>query len=298
MYRSSTAYRLAGQYAPMAEQVAYRSAVEYRPEDHTYRLKRPRPGIFVQPYRNANDYRTDQLQYRVGFDDPLLEAASGIDAHTLVVTLDLTDAMTAVDVDKASVHVVPIYENQDYVTFLEGTAGDLDVSGADTSSGVDTQAQGIAVTSSDSGRFWYGSQQTYRIDVDYQAQKQYRGAGAYANISHPVQADTASGADVTVSFDNAVTVADAVAFLEAHGIDLSSADVSTSSTDVLVDLIVVAADVAAGTDLDIGGDRTTVSEDGFEVSFATIGPFGEVAQHLSHIAVNRYRSMPSGVRRR
>lgn len=269
----------------------YRSAVLYRTPSHY------QPGTFDLQYRNPDPYRV-AARYRLGVDAPIGDTATAVDAHTLVVTLDLTDAMTAVDVNKASIHVLPIWGNQDYVTFLEGTAGELGVSGTDTSAGVDTQAQGISVTDSDSGRFWYGSQQTYRTDVAYQAQKQYRGAGAYANISHPVQTDTASGADVTISFDNAVTVADAVAFLEAHGVDLSSADVSTSSTDVLVDLIVLAADVAAGTDLDIGGDRTTVSSDGFEVTFATIGPFGEVAQHLSHIAVNRYRSTPSGVRRR
>lgn len=271
--------------------MAYRSSLLYRNPGHY------QPGVFDLPYRNTRAYR-NEARYRLGIADPIGDTATAVDAHTLVVTLDLTDAMTVVDVDKASIHVVPIWGNQDYVTFLEGTAGDLGISVADTSSGVDTQAQGISVTDSDSGRFWYGSQQSYRTDVAYRAQKQYRGAGDYANISHSVQTDTASGADVTVSFNNALTVADAVAFLEAHGVDLSSADVSTSSTDVLVDLMVVAADVAAGTDLYIGGDRTTVSSDGFEVTFATIGPFGEVAQHLSHIAVNRYRSMPSGVRRR
>ena len=271
--------------------MAYRSSVIYRTPSHY------QPGTFDLQYRNASPYRV-AARYRLGVDAPIGDTGTGVDAHTLVVTLAPTDVGIAVDVNKASIHVIPLWENQDYLTFLEGTAGDLGVASADTSSGADTQSQGIAVTSSDSGRFWYGSQQSYRTDVDYQAQKQYRGAGAYANISPGTQADTGSGADVTLSFDNAITVADVVAFLDAHGIDLSSADVSTSSTDVLVDLVVVAADVAAGTDLDIGGDRTTVTSDGFTVTFATIGPFGEVAQHLSHIAVNRYRPMPSAVRRR
>ena len=108
-----------------------------------------------------------------------------------------------------------------------------------------------------------------------------------------MQADTGSGSDGTVSFDNAITVVEAIAFLEAHGIDLSQADTSAGA-DVYVSLILVSADLAEGTDLDIGGDRTFVGYgDDMGITDIHSNLSGDPSEHFSYLAVNRYRATPS-----
>ncbi|HCD02191.1 MAG TPA: hypothetical protein DER64_16875 [Planctomycetaceae bacterium] len=321
MYRQPTAYRLEGQYAPLAEQVAYRSSVEYREETYAYRNRRPRPGIFVQPYRNSHDYRTDGLQYREGLDDPLIETAVAVDGETLTVVLDLTDALTVTEGLPAT-GVYPIWENNEQVQFLEGghaTGTGVNITDGDTGTLTgETSEQVFAITDSDTIRYWYGSQQAYRTSLIYKDRKQYRGAVrgliypaneayrssslgyryqalavGYPAIDVGAESDSATGSDVTVSFDNAITVSEAMAWVEAHGIDLSQADTS-ALTDALVSLLLIAADVAEGTDLDVGGDRLFAGYgDDVQGIDDLLSLLGDPATHLSYLAVNRYRATPS-----
>ena len=68
----------------------YRSAVLYRTPSHY------QPGTFDLQYRNTSPYRV-AARYRLGVDAPIGDTTTAVDAHTLVVTLDLTDTMTAVE---------------------------------------------------------------------------------------------------------------------------------------------------------------------------------------------------------
>jgi len=265
--------------------MAYRSTLDYRNSD-TYQ-----PGVFDFPYRNIRAYRND-ARYTLGVGTPIAETAVAVDAAVLVVTTTNTDSGSVVDVLVPSIAVQPVWLNNDYAEGLEAGQG-VSFTLVDTGSSSDTQQQGIAVFSSDNIYYWYGSQQGYRTGLDYRTTKAYRGAGAYPNIEQAVQTDTGTGSDVTVSFDNAVTVTEAVTFLEAHGIDLSQADIGAGA-DVYVSLILISEDLAEGTDLDINGDRTFV---GYGDTTAVVDELrhlsGETATQLSYLAVNRYRATPS-----
>ena len=263
----------------------YRSAVLYRTPSHY------QPGTFDLQYRNVNQYRNN-YQYRLGIDDPIVETAVGVDVAVLTVTVTNTDSGSAVDVLVPTIDVYPVWLNNDFSEGLEA-GHDVSFTLVDTGSSTDTQLQGIAVYSSDNINYWYGSQQAYRNDLDYRTEKAYRGVGAHPNIEQAVQADTGSGSDITVSFDNAITVTEAIAFLEAHGIDLSQADTSAGA-DVYVSLILLSEELAEGTDLDIGGDRTFVGYgDDMQITDIHSNLTGDPSEHFSYLAVNRYRATPS-----
>ncbi len=265
--------------------MAYRSTLLYRNPGH-YRV-----GVFDLQYRNVNQYRNN-YQYRLGIDDPIVETATGVDAETLVVTIALTDSGSAVDVLVPMIGVYPVWLNNDFAEGLEAGHG-VSFILADTGSSTSTELAGIAIYSSDNINYWYGSQQAYRNDLDYRTEKAYRGVGAHPNIEQAVQADTGSGSDVTVSFDNAITVTEAIAFLEAHGIDLSQADTSAGA-DVYVSLILISEELAEGTDLVIGGDRTFVGYgDDMGITDTHSNLTGDPSEHFSYLAVNRYRATPS-----
>ena len=265
----------------------YRSALLYRTPSHY------QPGTFDLQYRNSSPYRVD-ARYRLGVDAPIGDTGAATDSHILVVTLDQTDDITVVEIDKPQISINPAWEERENVIFLEGTAGEVSFTLADTGSGTSTQEQGTSITDSDAASWHYGSDQMYRTANLFRSSKQYRGAGQTATIEPAVQADTGTGSDVTISFDNAITATEALSFLEAHGVDLSNTDTSSTTMDALVDLIVLSSDLASGTDLDIGGDRTFA---GYGDTFVTAddihGLGGEVAEKLSYLAVNRYRATPS-----
>ncbi len=265
--------------------MAYRSAVLYRTPSHY------QPGVFDLQYRNVNQYRNN-YRYRLGIDDPIVETAVGVDAAVLTVTVTNTDSGSAVDVLVPMIAVQPVWLNNDFSEGLEA-GHDVSFTLVDTGSSTSTELAGIAIYSSDNINYWYGSQQEYRLELAYRTEKGYRGAGAYPNIEHAVQADTGSGSDVTVSFDNAITVTEAITFLEAHGIDLSQADTSAGA-DVFVSLILISAELAEGTDLDIGGDRTFVGYgEVMGITDTHSNLTGDPAEHFSYLAVNRYRATPS-----
>jgi hypothetical protein len=286
-YRSSVLYR-SGKYRPGVYELLYRNTFNYR-TNIGYRNLFSNADNYDLTYRNSANYRST-LSYRTtSVPTPLFDTITVVDSETLTVSLVLTDQLSASEVEVPSILVVAL--TSDSQQFFDSMTLVLDQ--ADTGSGAETEAQGNSLTDSDTVRYSYGSEQAYRFSNDYRNDNRYRGGGSFINIDVGTQSDTAAATDVTLSFTNAVTVTEALSILEAHGIDLSNADTS-SVVDNLVDLILLSDDVAEGTDLDIGGDRTTIAPgDSFSISEDMANLFGDRATNLSYITVNRYRKTPS-----
>ncbi len=267
--------------------LAYRSSSPYRVG------AKYQPGVFPLPYRINRAYRS-KTEYRTGVDDPIGDSLTVAVSETLTVSISTVQSVRFEESNPSGIGVVTPGDSQ---SFLEGSSGRVGLAGTEAAAGVDAAQQGTHVQSADSGHVWYGSAQSWRADLDYRSARSYRGAGDFLNVSFPIQADSASGSDSTVSWSVVVTAAEAVAVLEAAGIRLENADVAAGLEALGLD--VGGSDTFEVADTDVASDRFTVAPgESFEVTYEVIGPYGEVAQHLSHIAVNRYRSMPSHVRRR
>lgn len=264
--------------------MAYRSALLYRNPGHY------RPGVFDLPYRNARAYR-NEARYRLGIDDPIGDVGSGVDAQSLSAVLTPADTGSGVEGTYPSIIVTlegggPVLE---WVTGITETHM-LSVGSTDTGSGSETEISGVAVNVSEAINYWYGTQQGYRTDVAYQSAKQYRGAGSWAVIGQ-TQADTGSGTDLTVSFDNAMSIAETSLFLEAAGIYLSQADTG-AGVEALAAISLSVEELA--TFLEALGDRTLSEEELMDLAEGTGGAIGTVAGPLSLRVDLRYRTNRAG----
>ena len=264
--------------------MAYRSSLLYRNPGHY------QPGVFDLPYRNARAYR-NEARYRLGIDDPIGDTGSGVDAQTLSVVLTPSATGSGVEGTYPAITVTlegggPVLE---WVTGITETHL-LSVSSTDTGSGADTQIGGVAVNVSEAINYWYGSQQGYRTDVAYQSAKQYRGVGSWLSISQ-TQADTGSGTDLTVSFDNAMSIAETFTFLDAAGIYLSQADTGAGA-EALAAIGITVEEVSAF--LEALGDRTLSAEELMDLAEDTGGAIGTVAGPLSLRVDLRYRTNRAG----
>jgi len=267
--------------------LAYRSSSPYRVG------AKYQPGVFPLPYRINRAYRS-KTEYRTGVDDPIGDTLTVAITETLTVAVTAVQSVGFTESEPSTIGVVPPWDSQQ---FVEGTSGQLGLAGTETAAAVEAAQQGTHVQSSDEAHVWYGSAQSYRADLDYRSARSYRGAGDFLNVSFPIQADVGSATDTTTSWTVVLTASEAVAAIEAAGIRLENADVAAGLEALGLDVGVTDTVVVA--DTDVASDRFTVAPgEEFEVTYEVIGPYGEVAQHLSHIAVNRYRSMPSHVRRR
>ena len=273
--------------------MAYRSSLLYRNPGHY------RPGIFDLTYRNSNPYQV-KAQYRTGIDDPIGDVGSGVDSQTLSAVLTPADTGSGAEVTYPSISVTlegggPVLE---WVTGITDSQS-MGVASTDTGSGSETEISGISATSSDSINYWYGTQQGYRTDVAYQSAKQYRGVGSWLSISQ-TQADTGSGTDLTVSFDNAMSIAETSLFLEAAGIYLSQADTGAGA-EALAAIGITVEEASAF--LEALGDRALSVEELMDLAEDTGGAIGTVAGPLSlrvdlHYRTNRAGRFPGRMRSR
>lgn len=259
-------------------------AIDYQNPGHY------RSGIFDLQYRNARPYRTE-AQYRLGIDDPIGDTGTGVDAQSLLAALTPADTGSGVEGTYPSITVTlqgggPVLE---WVTGITETHL-LSVGSTDTGSGADTQIGGVAVNVSEAINYWYGSQQGYRTDVAYQSAKQYRGVGSWISISQ-TQADTGTGTDLVVSFDNALSVTETSTFLEAHGIYLSQADTGAGA-EALAAIGLSVEELS--TFLEALGDRTLSEEELMDLAENTGGAIGTVAGPLSLRLDLRHRTNRAG----
>ena len=264
--------------------MAYRSSLLYRNPGHY------RPGIFDLTYRNSNPYQV-KAQYRTGIDDPIGDVGSGVDSQTLSAVLTPADTGSGAEGTYPSISVTlegggPVLE---WVTGITDSQS-MGVASTDTGSGSETEISGISATSSDSINYWYGTQQGYRTDVAYQSAKQYRGVGSWLSISQ-TQADTGSGTDLTVSFDNAMSIAETSLFLEAAGIYLSQADTGAGA-EALAAIGITVEEASAF--LEALGDRALSVEELMDLAEDTGGAIGTVAGPLSLRVDLRYRTNRAG----
>ena len=264
--------------------MAYRSSLLYRNPGHY------RPGVFDLTYRNSHPYQV-KAQYRTGIDDPIGDVGSGVDSQTLSAVLTPADTGSGAEGTYPSISVTlegggPLLE---WVTGITDSQG-VGVAGTDTGSGSETEISGISATSSDSINYWYGTQQGYRNDAAYQSAKQYRGAGSWLSINQ-TQADTGSGTDLTVSFDNAMSIAETSTFLDAAGIYLSQADTGAGA-EALAAIGITVEEVSAF--LEAVGDRALSVEELMDLAENTGGAIGTVAGPLSLRVDLRYRTNRAG----
>jgi hypothetical protein len=132
----------------------------------------------------------------------------------------------------------------------------------------------VAISSTDTFSYSYGSSMDYRTNFEYQNVRDYRYRFGHMAIGYqndyPYRMEGSYGEGL----------------MSGVMVDVVPVDAENLSA-------LEALDYAGG-----GNNRVTAQSEEILVAFNITGPFGEVAQHLSHIAVNRYRSTPSAVRRR
>ena len=304
--------------------VAYRNSELYR-YGANYQF-----GVFPLGYRNSYDYRS-AIQYRSGVDDPIFDSFTVNVTETLTVSVTPTDTGAANDEALPGIHVQSLAaqgttESQQFLELSVGTVGlnltevgagveSLEVQGTslnsvdssagtegtaglyftleeDSGSGTDSWVSTsvtmtlpeamsaleslpeIALSNTDVGTHAYGSSMAYRSSFEYQNSRDYRYRFGLMGIRYQN--------DYPYRMEG----------MYAEGL----------MSGTMVDVVPVDAETLLSTEfLDYSGggnDRTTTQSEEILVTFNLQGPFGEVAQHLSHIAVNRYRPTPSAVRRR
>ena len=303
--------------------VAYRNSELYR-YGANYQF-----GVFPLGYRNSYDYRS-AIQYRSGVDDPIFDSFTVNITETLTVSVTPTatgagtEAMPGIHVQSlaaqgttetqqflelsvgtvglnltevgAGVEALEVQgtslNSTDSSAGTEGTAGLYftleEDSGSSTDSWVSTSVTmtlpeaisaleslpEIALSNTDVGTHAYGSSMSYRSSFEYQNSRDYRYRFGLMAIQY--QNDYPYRMEGMYS----------EGLMSGTMVDVVPVDVETLlSTEFL--------DYSGG-----GNNRTTTQSEEILVAINLTGPFGEVAQHLSHIAVNRYRSTPSAVRRR
>tara|TARA_B100000519_G_scaffold127739_1_gene110283 strand:- start:545 stop:988 length:444 start_codon:yes stop_codon:yes gene_type:complete len=132
----------------------------------------------------------------------------------------------------------------------------------------------VAISSTDTFSYSYGSSMQYRTNFEYQNVRDYRYRFGHMAIGYRndylYQMEGMYGEGI----------------MSGVMVDVTPVDAETGSALEFLDY-------AGG-----GNNRFTTQSEDILVEFNLTGPFGEVAQHLSHIAVNRYRPTPSAVRRR
>ena len=303
--------------------VAYRNAELYRHEGK-YQF-----GVFPLGYRNTYDYRS-KVTYRNGIDDPIFDTFTVADSATLVVNVTPTDTFSVTEsTPSIGVESLAAQGTTDSQQFLEETVGTVGLNQTEAIAGAETlniqgtsvnstdsstgtegtpglfftlqtdsgtgtenwvsttvtmtltdaaaalEALGaVAVSSTDTFSYSYGSSMDYRTNFKYQNVRDYRYrfghmAMGYQN-DYPYQMEGSYGEGL----------------MSGVMVDVTPVDAETGSA-------LEALDYSGG-----GNNRVTAQSEEILVAFNLTGPFGEVAQHLSHIAVNRYRPTPSAVRRR
>ena len=286
-------------------------------------------GVFPLGYRNTYDYQS-KVNYRSGVDDPIFDSFTGADSETLVVNVTPVDTMSiAESTPSIGVQSLAAQGTVDSQQFLESTVGTIGLNQTEVIAGAETlnvqgtsitstdQSAGaeltaavsfpletdaatssdtwvsttvtlsqselagalealgaIAISSSDTFTYSYGSSMQFRSNFDYRNVRDYRYRFGYMDIMY--QNDYAYRMDGSYG----------EGLMSGLIIDVRPIEVDTGSA--LEDL-----DYSGG-----GNNRHTVQSEDIFVELNITGPYGEVAQHLSHLAVNRYRSTPSSVRRR
>ncbi len=278
--------------------VAYRNAELYRHEGK-YQF-----GVFPLAYRNSYAYQS-KVSYRSGVDDPIFDTFTVAESATLVVNVTATDTINVAESTPGiGVESLAAQGTTDSQQFLEATIGTVGLNQTEAISGTETlNTQGTSLNSTDS----------------------ITGTEGTAGLSFELQTDSGSSSDNWVSTTVTMTLTDAASALESLGaVAVAASDTgvgfegpspsyrnsNTYQTNLVYRRLrgatltlapVDAENLSALEALDYAGggnNRTTVQSEEILVTFNITGPFGEVAQHLSHIAVNRYRSTPSAVRRR
>jgi len=278
--------------------VAYRNSELYR-YGANYQF-----GVFPLGYRNNYDYRS-AIQYRSGVDDPIFDSFTVNVTETLTVSVTPTDTGAGTEA-LPGIHVQSLAAQGTTETqqFLELSVGTVGLNLTEVGAGVESlNIQGISVHSVDSSAGTEGT------------------AGLYFTLEE----DSGSSTDSWVSTSVTMTLPEAMSALE------SLPEIASAATDVglgfegpaplyrhsttyqipqpyrrlrgaTLTLVPVDAETLLSTELldysGGGNDRTTTQSEVIYVTLNLHGPFGEVAQHLSHIAVNRYRPTPSAVRRK
>ncbi len=264
--------------------VAYRNAELYR-YGANYQF-----GVFPLAYRNSYAYQSKVL-YRNGVDDPISDTFTVADSATLTVSVAPTDTGAASE-SLPGIHVQSLAaqgttETQQFLELSVGTVGlNLTEVGAGVESlGVQGTAGLYFTLEEDSGSgtdSWVSTTVTMTL-TDAASALEALGAVAVA------ASDTGVGFEGPApSYRNSNSYQTNLVYRRLRGATLTLTPVDAENLSALE-----ALDYSDG-----GNNRTTVQSEEILVAFNITGPFGEVAQHLSHIAVNRYRSTPSAVRRR
>ncbi len=303
--------------------VAYRNAELYRHEGK-YQF-----GVFPLAYRNTYAYQS-KVTYRNGVDDPISDTFSVADSATLTVNVTPTDTINVAEsTPSIGVESLAAQGTTDSQQFLEATVGTVGLNQTEAISGTETlNTQGTSVSSSDSIT---GTEGTAGLSFELQTDS---GSGSDNWVSTTVTMTLTDAASALEAL-GAISISDSDSGTYSYG---SSMDYRTNfkyqnvrdyryrfghmaigyrnsyvypmegsyseglMSGTMVDVVPVDAEnLSALEALDYAGggnNRTTAQSEEILVTFNITGPFGEVAQHLSHIAVNRYRSTPSAVRRR
>ncbi len=302
---------------------AYRNAELYRHEGK-YQF-----GVFPLGYRNSYAYQS-KVAYRLGVDDPIFDTFSVADSATLTVDVTPTDTFSVAE-STPNIHVQSLAAQgtRDSQLFLEATVGTVGLNQVEAISGAETlNTQGTSVNSTDSIT---GAEGTAGLHFELQTDS---GSGAENWVSTTVTM-TLTDAATALEALGAVAISSTDTFSYSYGNSMqyrTNFDYQnvrdyryrfglmsiTYKNDypyrmegsygeglmsgVMVDVVPVDAENFSALEfLDYSGggnNRLTTQSEEIIVEFNLTGPFGEVAQHLSHIAVNRYRSTPSSVRRR
>lgn len=303
--------------------VAYRNAELYR-YGANYQF-----GVFPLGYRNSYDYRS-KVTYRSGVDDPIYDTFTVADSATLVVNVSPTDTFSVTEsTPSIGVESLAAQGTTDSQQFLEASIGTVGLNQTEAISGIETlNTQGTSVNSTDSST---GTEGTPGLFFTLQTDS---GSGSDNWVSTTVTM-TLTDAAAALEALGAVAISSTDTFSYSYG---SSMQYRTNfeyqnvrdyryrfghmamgyqndypyrmegmygeglMSGVMVDVAPVDAEnMSALEELDYSGggnNRVTAQSDEILVAFNITGPFGEVSQHLSHIAVNRYRPTPSAVRRR
>ena len=273
--------------------MAYRSALLYRNPGHY------QPGVFDLTYRNVRAYR-NAARYTLGIADPIGDVGSGTDAQTLSVVLTPADTGSGVEGTYPSISVTlegggPVLE---WVTGITDAHG-LSVGSTDTGSGTETEINGIAATSAETGT---------GVDAHGISLSQSETVALIDTLlsmaAAMTQTDTGSGSDSSIP-GIALTASD-IAYASTGGLGYrADEDYQTSGNyrqlGELTSINVGAEDLV--TFLEALGDRTFSAEELMDLAEDTGGAIGTVAGPLSlrvdlHYRTNRAGRFPGRMRSR